>query len=75
LSPVFLKQINSLVTIDDVKKGKPDRKPYLQGGKKLNLMPEECLVIENAKLGIQSAKSAGCACFAIETTLGEELPA
>jgi len=71
LSPSFLKQVTALVTVDDVKKGKPDPEPYLQGVKKLNLMPAECLVIENAKLGVQSAKTAGCTCYAIETTLGE----
>jgi beta-phosphoglucomutase-like phosphatase (HAD superfamily) len=34
--------------------------------------PNECLVIENAILGIDSAKSAGCHCFALETTLSAD---
>jgi hypothetical protein len=30
------------------------------------------LVIENAILGIKSAKAAGCICYSISTTLDEE---
>jgi beta-phosphoglucomutase len=68
----FLKQIHVLVTVDEVKKGKPDPESYYQATKKLKLKTEECLVIENAPLGIQSAKAAGCTCFAIETTLDKK---
>ena len=37
--------------------------------KKLNLDPSECLVVENAPLGIKSAKNANMMCIAIESTL------
>ncbi len=62
-------QLSALVTADDVKNTKPDPEPYLQAVNKLGLTPDECLVIENAILGIQSAKAANCKCFALETTL------
>ena len=38
-------------------KGKPIPEPYLLGCKNLNLSPEQCIVIENAPLGIQAAKA------------------
>lgn len=63
---VFLK---ALVTADDVIHTKPNPEPYLSAATMLNISAKECLVIENAILGIHSAKSAGCYCFALETTL------
>jgi len=61
---------DALVTIDDVKNGKPAPEPFLTGAKKLGLAPEECIVIENAPLGIEAAKAAGCPVVAVKTTLG-----
>lgn len=57
-----------VVTGDDVTKGKPDPETYLSAAEKLYLNPNECLVIEDATKGIQSAKAAGCKCIAIENT-------
>ena len=62
-------QISALITADDVIHTKPHAEPYLKAVSKLNLKSENCLVIENAVLGIHSAKAAGCLCFALETTL------
>lgn len=53
----------------DYNKGKPAPEPYLKAADKLGLEPRECLAIENAPLGIQSAKAAGMTCVAITTTL------
>lgn len=50
-------------------RGKPDPEPYLNAAKELSVKPEECLVIENAPLGIRSAKAAGMTCIALTTTL------
>ena len=61
--------LNALVTADDVIHTKPDPEPYLSAATMLGINAKECLVIENAILGIQSAKSAGCYCFALETTM------
>ena len=57
------------VCSDDVKNTKPFPEPYLKGLEILDLKPEECLVIENAPLGIKAAKAAGIKTIAIETTL------
>jgi beta-phosphoglucomutase len=61
-----------IVSDDDVKKGKPDPEPYRAGLKKIGGTSGSTLVIENAPLGIKSAKSAGLVCYAVKTTLGDE---
>lgn len=48
---------------------KPSPEPYLIAVSRLGIPAEECLVIENAPLGIQSAKSAGLRCIAVATYL------
>jgi HAD superfamily hydrolase (TIGR01509 family) len=57
---------------DDVHKSKPDPEPYLMAVEKLHVTKEECIVIENAPLGIRSAKSAGLRCIAVVAYLGRE---
>jgi len=61
-----------IITGDEVPRAKPFPDPYITAARQLGLTPEECLVVENAPLGIESAKNAGMFCVAIETTLGEE---
>ena len=55
------------VTAFDVKKGKPDPEPYLKGAQKARVKPGECMVIENAPLGVRAAKAAGCFTVAVMT--------
>ncbi len=57
------------VTGDRVKHGKPHPEPYLKAAQRLKLKPAECVVVENAPLGIRSAKSAGMFCIAVSTSL------
>jgi beta-phosphoglucomutase len=59
-------------TGDDVPRAKPNPDPYDIARKKLGLEKHECLVVENAPLGIESAKRAGLFCVAVETTLSRE---
>ncbi|MCX5695667.1 MAG: HAD family phosphatase [Candidatus Omnitrophica bacterium] len=61
-----------IVAGDQVKKGKPDPEPYLRAAGLFGLSPSSCLVIENAPLGIESAKRAGMSCVAITTSLPKE---
>ncbi len=51
---------------------KPAPEPYLKAVEKLGVPKEQCLVIENAPLGIRSAKNAGLRCIAIPTYLDRE---
>jgi sugar-phosphatase len=57
-----------LVTADDVKHGKPDPEPYRKGAELLGVKPEDCVVIEDAPAGIQSAQSAGMRVISLPTT-------
>lgn len=51
-----------------VHKGKPDPEVYLIAAKKLNMPPEQCIVFEDAMLGIQSGKNAGMKVVGVATT-------
>lgn len=56
-----------MVTAFDVTEGKPHPEPYLKALKKSGLTPAEVVVIENAPLGVESAKAAGLFVIAINT--------
>jgi len=56
-----------IISGHDVVKGKPDPEPYLIALKRSGFKKEECIVVENAPLGIQSAKCAGIYTIAVNT--------
>ncbi len=56
-----------MVTAFDVKHGKPHPEPYLMGLEKAGISAEEAMVVENAPLGVQSAKGAGIFTIAVNT--------
>ena len=60
---------DAIITSDLCTHGKPHPEPYLLAAEKLNISPGHCLAVENAPLGIQSAKAAGIFTMAITTTL------
>jgi mannitol-1-/sugar-/sorbitol-6-phosphatase len=57
-----------LISADDVAKGKPHPEPYLKGAQGLGANPAECLVIEDAPQGIQSARAAGMKVIGLAST-------
>lgn len=61
-------EIDEVVTIDDVERGKPAPDPFLEAARRLGVAPEECLVCEDAPSGVAAAKAAGCAVLAVTTT-------
>lgn len=65
-----------VVTGSDVSEGKPSPEIYLLSATRLGVRPGECLVIEDAPLGIQAAHNAGMTCWAVRTeyTRGLALP-
>lgn len=73
VGPVFTGRFDTIVTADEVRHTKPHPEPYLKAASALAIAPERCLVIENAPLGIASARSAGMSCIALTTTLPEKL--
>ena len=52
----------TLVTADDVPRGKPDPAPYLLAAQRLGLPPERCLAVEDAPAGIASARRRAARC-------------
>ncbi|MFE6970056.1 HAD family hydrolase [Isoptericola sp. NPDC057653] len=56
----------TLVTGDQVERGKPDPEPYLVAAERLGVDPAACVAIEDSPTGIASARAAGV------TTLGVE---
>jgi HAD superfamily hydrolase (TIGR01509 family) len=56
-----------MITAFDVTNGKPDPEPYLKAWERSGLKKEECVVIENAPLGIRSGKAAGLMVYAVNT--------
>ena len=56
------------VTATDVKRGKPNPEPYLKAMAKVGVQPNECVVLENAPLGVQAGHTAGC--FTVGVTTG-----
>jgi beta-phosphoglucomutase len=70
----FLSRFSVVVTRETVTNTKPHPEPYLKASGTLGVKPSMCLAVENAPLGIKSAKSAEMLCVAICTTLeGENL--
>lgn len=57
-----------LVTVDDVAHGKPAPDPFLLAASRLGMDPARCLVVEDAPMGLQAAREAGCATLAVTTT-------
>jgi mannitol-1-/sugar-/sorbitol-6-phosphatase len=57
-----------LVASDDVTHGKPNPEPYLKGAQGLGFRPEECLVMEDAPAGIQSARAGGMKVIGMAST-------
>jgi len=63
-TPEILKKTGLLKYIDkvscglDVTKSKPDPEVFLVAAKKMNLKPEECLVVEDSAAGVIAAKAA-----------------
>ena len=52
------------VFAEEVKSGKPNPEMFLTAAKKLGLLPEECVVFEDAESGVVAAKAGGFLCVA-----------
>lgn len=54
-----------LITADDVENGKPSPDCYLLASKLLGVRAHDCLVLEDARAGIEAAEAAGCSVLVI----------
>ena len=68
----FRKKFDVIIAGEDTKRNKPYPDPYLLGLEKLNLSSEECVVIENAPIGIKSAIQAGIFTIAVTNTVNKK---
>ena len=59
----------AVVTGDQVRRGKPDPEPYRTALARLGVDSGEAVVVENAPLGVRSARAAGIRCLAVETSV------
>lgn len=66
----FLNKFSTIVTGDEVERGKPFPDPYLKASRDLGANITDCVVVENSPMGVESAKSAGAYCIGISSTLG-----
>lgn len=64
LPDLFHTTVNGL----EVENKKPHPEIYLKASKRLGLKPEECLVVEDAPIGVKAAVAAGCRCLAVTSS-------
>jgi beta-phosphoglucomutase len=50
---------DAIIDGNQIKKSKPDPEVFLLGAQKMNVVPEQCLVVEDAASGVEAGKSAG----------------
>ena len=60
-----------LVTTDDVAAGKPDPAGYLRAAELLGIPPANCLVVEDAEVGLAAARAAGAHTAALRGLTGD----
>ncbi|MBN2110810.1 MAG: HAD family phosphatase [Methanosarcinaceae archaeon] len=63
----FPDTFNVIVSGCDVIRGKPHPDPYNRAIEELGVCKENCVVVENASLGVEAAKKAGLFCIGLPT--------
>lgn len=66
------KYFKVVVNSSHIKQGKPHPEIYLKAASLLNVQPKNCLVFEDAVVGIRSARAAGMKVIAVATTQPKE---
>ena len=51
--------VSLIVSTEDYDRGKPDRQPFALAAERLGVSPSACLVFEDSRAGVLSAKAAG----------------
>ena len=60
---IGLKNFDVVISGDDINQGKPHSTPFIKALQKMNLKPSECMVVENAPLGVEAANNADIKCI------------
>ena len=72
----FGKYFDSILSLEQVTKPKPDPEIYLLSAERLGVDPKKCVVFEDSPAGVAAAKGAGMKCVGIATgTTAEKLAA
>jgi len=59
--------LTAVITGSDIRQGKPHPEVFLKGAEGLHLPPSQCVVIEDARPGIEAGKAAGMKCIAFQS--------
>ncbi len=62
---------DAVISANDVKKQKPDPDVFLCAADRVGIDPQNALVLEDATMGVQAAKTAGARCMAVTTSYPE----
>lgn len=68
----LLEYFPQILSIKEVARGKPFPDVFIEAAQRLNLLPAECIVLEDSVNGVQAASSAGIRCIAFDTTTKSE---
>ena len=63
---------DAVITGEDVIHKKPNPEIFILAAKRMNLKPDECLVVEDAVNGVRAAKASNGRCLALTTSFTEE---
>ena len=56
---------DAIIDGNKISNSKPHPEVFEKGAKALNLLPEECVVFEDAIAGVEAAKNAGMKCIGV----------
>ncbi len=66
LEKMGIKQMfDAVIDGNIIEKAKPNPEVFLRGAKAVNVVPENCVVFEDAQSGVQAAKSGGMFCVGV----------
>jgi len=60
-----LRLFDGVVTGDDIRRGKPDPEVFLTAALRIGLETQQCVVIEDAPVGVEAARRAGMKCVGL----------
>ena len=72
INKLFPDIFDVIISGEDVVRGKPAPDPFLKALEMLDIWDDEAIVIENASMGVESAKRAGLYCVAVPTYIDAE---
>lgn len=68
------KYFDVILSAEHVEKGKPEPDIFLEAAKRLDVLPENCLVVEDSQYGVEAAKRASMYCIAVPYWENADLP-